>query len=134
MNDIKKRKIGIVGFGHLGEYLTKEIIENPKVNENFEIAFIWNRSKEKILKSDIISKISKDIVLNNLEEFIFKKVDLIIEGFFFYFYNIYNILVCHPNIITEYGEKFLEHADLLVGSPTGMIFFILFLLKNYSFF
>ena len=38
--------------------------------------------------------------------FFSSKVDMIIE-------------VAHPIITENYGEKFLEHADYVVGSPTA---------------
>ena len=46
----KKLKVGIVGYGNLGKYLTKEILSNPKVKKDFELGFVWNRSFEKITK------------------------------------------------------------------------------------
>lgn len=39
-----KRRVGIVGFGHLGEYLAKAILEDPKVSAECELGFVWNRS------------------------------------------------------------------------------------------
>jgi predicted dinucleotide-utilizing enzyme len=27
--------------------------------------------------------------------------------------------VCHPAVVAEWGSRFLEHADLMVGSPTA---------------
>ena len=36
-----KRRIGIVGYGHLGKFLTEAIINHPKL----ELAFVWNRTK-----------------------------------------------------------------------------------------
>ncbi len=37
----------------------------------------------------------------------YSKVDVIIE-------------VAHPQISEQYGEKFLEHADYMIGSPTAL--------------
>ena len=38
--------------------------------------------------------------------FILRRSDLIVE-------------VCHPMICKDYGEKFLKHCDLFIGSPTA---------------
>ncbi len=36
-------RVGIVGFGKLGQYLAAAIEKQP---QSFTLAFIWNRSKE----------------------------------------------------------------------------------------
>jgi predicted dinucleotide-utilizing enzyme len=33
-------KVGIVGYGHLGQYL----VEKMANDKNFELVFVWNRS------------------------------------------------------------------------------------------
>lgn len=99
---MKKTRVGIVGYGSLGKYLTRAILEDPKVKSKFELAFLWNRSSEKV-KQD--SKLSKDVILEKLEDFPLKKPDLIVE-------------VAHPSITAKYGPLFLEHADFFCGSPT----------------
>lgn len=53
------KRVGIVGFGHLGKYLFNKL--NNDVN--FEIVFIWNRS------SINDESIDKKLVLLNLEDF-----------------------------------------------------------------
>lgn len=37
-------KVGILGFGHLGQFLAEEL---PKLDD-FELAFVWNRTTEKL--------------------------------------------------------------------------------------
>ena len=93
-----KRKIGIVGYGHLGQYLANEIIKHDKL----ELAFVWNRTK-----SAFDGIIPQDIILDDLSEFTNKEVDLIVE-------------VAHPSISKDYGASFLEVADYMVGSPTAL--------------
>ena len=42
----QKRRVGIVGFGHLGQYLAAAIMSAPEfVGSGFEVAFVWNRSR-----------------------------------------------------------------------------------------
>ena len=66
-----KRKIGIVGYGHLGKFLTNAILNH----ENLELAFVWNRSKSVFDGSGL----DKNLILENLEDCDKKNVDLIVE-------------------------------------------------------
>ncbi|RNA08158.1 L-aspartate dehydrogenase [Brachionus plicatilis] len=91
------KRVGIVGFGHLGKYLYDRLSDD----KNFEIVFIWNRSRI----DD--QSIDKKLVLADLEDFKNHKVDLIIE-------------VAHPIITQNYGQIFLEHTDYVIGSPTAL--------------
>eukprot|EP01080_Neovahlkampfia_damariscottae_P007109 gene7109-11272_t len=97
------RKVGIVGFGNLGQYLYKNIIGDEKLSKQFEIVFVWNRSVEKIPK-DIDSK----IILEDITKFKDFKPDIIVE-------------VAHPLITKQYGIEFLKFAELdyFCGSPTA---------------
>ena len=95
------RKIGIVGYGKLGQYLANSILEAP-ASAGLEIAFVWNRTSSKI-KED--GKIKDSLVLEDLGAFAERGADLIVE-------------VAHPAITEEYGAQFLEHADFFCGSPT----------------
>eukprot|EP00794_Sanderia_malayensis_P014325 gene14325-15815_t len=94
----KPRRIGVVGYGHLGQFLVKKILDNAEL----ELAFVWNRSTEKLKGSVPDTAIIED--LGNISE---RAPDLIIE-------------VAHPMITEKYGEKFLEVADYLIGSPTAL--------------
>jgi len=98
-----KKKVGIVGYGSLGVFLAKAILEDTQVKDKFELVFVWNRSLDKVIEDH---SLPKGVLLENLEEFASKKADLIVE-------------VCHPKIVAEYGEKFLQYADFMVGSPTA---------------
>ena len=90
-----------MGYGKLGQYLAKSILEAP-ASAGLEIAFVWNRTASKIREDD---RISENLVLEDLGAFAERKADLIVE-------------VAHPAITEEYGAKFLEHADFFCGSPT----------------
>lgn len=93
-----KRKIGIVGYGHLGKYLVEEIFRRDDV----ELAFVWNRTV-----SVLEGQVDQKYILKDLKDFRNKQVDLIVE-------------VAHPNITKEYGSSFLEAADYMIGSPTAL--------------
>lgn len=93
-------KIGIVGFGHLGECLYKYILQEGHKN-GLEIDFVWNRTVDKL------SLIPNEKILHNLEDISSRSPDLIVE-------------VAHPNITKNYGVKFLSIADYLIGSPTAL--------------
>uniref|UniRef100_T1J5E0 Aspartate dehydrogenase domain-containing protein n=1 Tax=Strigamia maritima TaxID=126957 RepID=T1J5E0_STRMM len=95
---MSKRRVGIVGFGHLGQFLATNLQENP----NFELVFVWNRNPEAL-----IGKIPSSLILRNLENLNTRKPDLIVE-------------VAHPYISSKYGEFFLQQADYLMGSPTAL--------------
>jgi len=101
-----KQRVGIVGFGLLGQYLAKAILEDSKVSAKFELVFVWNRTLDKF--TDCTSpSIPKELILEDLNDFPKREADLIVE-------------VCHPQIIVDWGERFLQHADLLIGSPTSL--------------
>lgn len=93
-------RVGVVGFGHLGQYLV-ERIQDVGSKHDIEIAFVWNRSLDKFE-----DRFKQDLILENLNEFSMRHADLIVE-------------VCHPDICKKYGEIFLQHCDLFVGSPTA---------------
>ncbi|MBN3300544.1 ASPD dehydrogenase, partial [Amia calva] len=93
--------VGIVGFGHLGEYLA-ERIQREGASAGLQLAFVWNRSKERLRE-----KLHSDLILDDLTEFTQRGADLIVE-------------VCHPDIVRDFGERFLCHAHFLVGSPSSL--------------
>jgi len=95
---INMKRVGILGYGHLGKYLCDRILADTK---NFELIFVWNRSP--ITDTDL----DKKYILGDLNDFPKYKVDVIIE-------------VAHPIISQQFGVKFLEHADYMIGSPTAL--------------
>ena len=66
-----KRRVGIVGYGHLGKFLVDAVAKN----DDLELAFVWNRTKAAFEGSGL----QKDVILNNLEDCAVKKPDLIVE-------------------------------------------------------
>ncbi|CAD7941289.1 unnamed protein product [Amoebophrya sp. A25] len=91
-----KRRVGIVGYGKLGEFLCDKL----EGNEEVEIAWVWNRTASKI-------PADKYKILDDLKGFASEPLDLVVE-------------VAHPDISKEYGLKFLDFCDYYMGSPTAM--------------
>lgn len=88
------RRVGVVGYGKVGQYLAREIQAHPEL----ELAFVWNRTA---------SAIPDDLPrLDDLADFASTGVDLVAE-------------MAHPAISRDYAAKFLEHADYMAGSPTA---------------
>lgn len=100
----RRRRVGIVGFGKLGQFLVEAILTESVASERLELAFVWNRTKDTVLGDP---RVPADAVLEDLSEFAGRKADLIIE-------------VAHPNITKQYGAAFLASgADYMCGSPTA---------------
>ncbi|KAF2351014.1 Aspartate/homoserine dehydrogenase NAD-binding [Trinorchestia longiramus] len=91
------KRIGIVGYGHLGKYLVKAVEEHPLL----ELAFVWNRSPGSLVN------VEKKLVCTDLRQVAGYAPDLIVE-------------VAHPDVTREYGELFLSVAHYMIGSPTAM--------------
>ncbi|ELU04098.1 hypothetical protein CAPTEDRAFT_1663 [Capitella teleta] len=91
-------RIGIVGFGNLGQFLADAILKR----DDLELAFVWNRTQ-----ATLQGKVDSSFILEDLDDFAEREADLIVE-------------VAHPKITALYGPRFLQHADYLIGSPTAV--------------
>eukprot|EP00744_Colponema_vietnamica_P017588 GILI01024734.1.p1 GENE.GILI01024734.1~~GILI01024734.1.p1 ORF type:complete len:307 (-),score=89.08 GILI01024734.1:38-895(-) len=100
---MSKRRVGLVGYGHLGQYLAHAILDNEKFASQLELTWVWNRSISKVREDP---KIRPDQILEDLSTFPSRPVDIIVE-------------VAHPNITAQYGPSFIQHADYFLGSPTA---------------
>jgi len=104
----EKRKIGILGYGNTGKFLTDKILNSLKVAKHFELIFVWNRSEDNLTKANLPNTIRLSGNLNtHINSEAFNQVDLIVE-------------VCHPDIIHQYGKALLDKADLFIASVTAM--------------
>ena len=102
----KSLRLGILGFGHLGQFIYQHIEnERNKSNNDIELVFIWNRSKEMFSKLDF--NIQQDLIVSTIEEGLQRAPDLVVE-------------VAHPDLIETYAEKILDVSDLFIGSPTAL--------------
>merc|ERR1711884_19567 len=88
-------RVGIVGYGALGRYLAKEV----EAREGLELVWVWNRSP--------VPDLPPHLVLGDLGQCDKGDPDLIVE-------------VAHPDVTKEFGAKFLEVADFMIGSPAAL--------------
>ena len=107
------KKIGIIGYGNTGQFLCKKILTDVKYSREFDLAFVWNRSIEKLaadkdivpekywLRGEDAGEAFQNYVGNGGE------IDMIVE-------------VAHPNVVRDCGALFLEYADLYVASITAL--------------
>ena len=91
------KRIGVVGFGKLGQFLAKRVLSHPELS----LEFIWNRSS--IPAEERPHGVP---ILDSLADVEAHKPDLIVE-------------VAHPLITQEWGSRFLSLCDYMVGSPTA---------------
>lgn len=98
----ERRKVGILGFGALGQHIYDSITESEEISAQFEVAFVWNRSVE------AMERLPVDLRLLDIEGCSKAGADVIIE-------------VCHPSIAQKYGPAIMQAgADFIVGSPTAL--------------
>ncbi|RWS11070.1 putative L-aspartate dehydrogenase-like protein, partial [Dinothrombium tinctorium] len=95
------KRVGIVGYGNLGKYLA-DCIQRDGERYNVELAFVWNRNFAKLANFE-----PKSSILHNLNDFAAFEPNLIVE-------------VSHPDISKEYGTKFLQYCDYVIGSPSAL--------------
>lgn len=97
------RSVGILGFGALGQHIYEAIVNDENVSRNFEVAFVWNRSRDALE-----GRVPDKLILEDIEDCVNRGADAIIE-------------VCHPSIAKSYGRLIMEKgADFILGSPTAM--------------
>ncbi|XP_037090517.1 putative L-aspartate dehydrogenase [Pollicipes pollicipes] len=93
---MSRRRVGIVGFGSLGQSIYNAIQHEPSL----EIVFVWNRTKE------VLAPLGS-LALDDLKDVKERSPDLIVE-------------VAHPSITVQYGTLFLSTCDYMIGSPTAL--------------
>ncbi|CAF1213985.1 unnamed protein product [Rotaria sp. Silwood1] len=101
-------RIGILGFGHLGQFLCTHFErERTKPTRDFDLIFIWNRSKTIFTKYG--KELNQALVVSTVQEGLQRLPDLVVE-------------VAHPDVIRTYGEQILDVCDLFIGSPTALAY------------
>ena len=93
------KRIGLVGFGHIGRNLYQRLTEN---HPEIEIGFVYNRSRDKL------SKLPGEIILADPETAAGRNCGLIVE-------------MAHPSITGMYGLSFLKCADYMPLSVNGLV-------------
>ena len=102
----KPIRLGILGFGHLGQFIHAHFKNETNQSSNeFELVFVWNRSKE--VFTNWKEELKEELIVSTIEEGLQRSPDLVVE-------------VAHPNLIEEYAEQILDVCDLFIGSPTAL--------------
>ncbi len=99
MNEKRKKRIGLIGFGQIGSFLYREINKHPEYG--LEIAFVHD------VVSASTGALPKEIVLERVDDFGKFGVDLVAE-------------VAHPDCVRQYGPLILEQTDFFMLSVTAM--------------
>ncbi|XP_015706091.1 putative L-aspartate dehydrogenase isoform X1 [Coturnix japonica] len=94
----KCRRVGILGYGRLGRFLASQLLSVGPPH-GVTLAFVWTR------RGGPMDGIPPELHLKDLEGLQHTGVDLVVE-------------VAHPCVTQEHGEEILQHADLMLGSPT----------------
>ncbi|MEM6641118.1 MAG: aspartate dehydrogenase domain-containing protein [Pseudomonadota bacterium] len=98
------RRVGLIGFGSVGQYLATELRDAA----DHDLAFVYNRS-DRAFDHPALQQVRKasgafDQVWPALDG---EGVDVVVE-------------VAHPSLVTQFGERILESADLYVASITAL--------------
>ena len=92
-------RVGIIGFGKVGNFLVEKILANP----DLELAFVCDLfAPQNVLSSQILPESAKKPNLDGFED---TKPDLIVE-------------VAHPNVSKDYGARILRCCDYMIASTT----------------
>jgi predicted dinucleotide-utilizing enzyme len=107
-------RVGIVGFGRLGQYLAEKLVFDVAAKKAVELVFVWNRSVEKLASpvqkfdgTDSTWTLPLGLRCSDLNTCESYAADIIVE-------------VAHPVIALEHGGRFLQHAAVMVGSPCAL--------------
>ncbi|KAK2833628.1 hypothetical protein Q5P01_017517 [Channa striata] len=93
--------IGVVGYGHLGQYLVERIRTDGPAH-GLTLAFVWNRNSDKLK-----GLVPDELILSDLSASAERQCDVIVE-------------VCHPQVVKEFGLHFLSQSHFMVGSPSAL--------------
>lgn len=109
------KRVGIIGYGSVGKFLAESILSKKPAGLPLELAFVWNRSADKLEHEGLPRqyRMSGDLeagfrcFLAEHQHEPGQGVDMLVE-------------VAHPDIVHQYGPLFLEHCDLFVSSLTAL--------------
>ena len=105
-----KKRIGIIGYGSVGQFIVRKILQEEAIGAQLELAFVWNRTTER-LEDGLLpkEKMLKGKLEQAFQEFTQSeppKTDLIIE-------------LAHPSIVQQFGAQFLKYCDFMPTSLTA---------------
>lgn len=95
-------RIGIIGFGQLGQYLAEFILSDEGQQKGLQLAFVWNRSRDAV--SESADPRIRECQLDDLNDFKSHSPDIVVE-------------VAHPVISESFGVLILEKVHYFCGSP-----------------
>lgn len=99
-----KLRIGILGFGSLGQHLFEVISNDANIRSKMEIQYVWNRSPTPLDKYGM----PEELRLKNLEDAPSLGADIVIE-------------VSHPNVSKQLAVAVMKSGgNFVVGSPTAL--------------
>lgn len=99
-----KLKVGILGFGSLGQHIYEAIISDEKISAKMEIQYVWNRSTSALDQLAVPSNLR----LQNLDDAPSHGADIVIE-------------VSHPNVSKQLAVPIMRAGgNFVVGSPTAL--------------
>jgi aspartate dehydrogenase len=98
----QRRRVGIIGFGALGQHMYNSIATDAAVAAKLEVVFVWNRSP------DALSQLPAELRLTSLEDAASRGADVVVE-------------VAHPKVAAQIGAAIMAGgADFVIGSPTAL--------------
>ena len=102
-------RIGILGFGYLGQNLAERILREGASQgageRALELCFVWARDARKVSANPLIPA---SIIAADIDACVAAGADLVVE-------------VCHPAVVAAFAGRLLAGgADVLVGSPTAL--------------
>jgi len=92
-----RRRIGLVGFGYIGETIYRRIVKAP----DLDVAFVYARDPRRLVD------VPWSDVIEDLDDFATREPDLIVE-------------MAHPDISRQYGEAFLRKTSYMMLSVTAL--------------
>ena len=97
------RRVGIVGYGAVGQYLARAILSNPRCTARLELAFAFD-ARPGVVEAD--ESVPAECRLASLADFAVMRPDLVVE-------------VAHQSVSRDYGAAFLRVADYMPASITA---------------
>jgi aspartate dehydrogenase len=95
-----KLRVGILGFGALGQHMYEAISSDDAVSCRLEIAFVWNRSL------DALESIPTELRCTSLDDVVLRNADIVVE-------------VSHPSVSVKLAVDVMQAGGIfVVGSPT----------------
>jgi predicted dinucleotide-utilizing enzyme len=102
-------RVGVLGFGKLGQYLVARLLEAPAAGErSYELAFVWARDASKIACCDAPRVPAALVASGALTDELLLRAQLVVE-------------VAHPDVTRAVGARVARAGlDLFLGSPTAL--------------